>query len=180
MSLTLEARRVLILGLLACVLGGYTYLTTPQKQLTRQQQEEAAGKRPLFAFAPQDVTQIEVFFRQQRLVFQRTREGWTHSQGTPIRTEVVQDFLSNLVKLVQLGALEGVNQELAEYGLDPPEASITVQLGDAVSYSLSLGKRNPVQSSLYAQVNEAPQVVLVGAVVVWDMRKLFTAAHQSG
>jgi hypothetical protein len=45
---------------------------------------------------------------------------------------------------------------------------------------LSLGKNNPVQTSLYAQVNENPQVVLVGSVVTWDMRKLFTAAGLAG
>lgn len=177
--MTSETRRVLTLGLLAVVLGGYTYLSTPEQQLVKQQQAEAL-ERPLFTFSPADVTQINVFFRQQRLVFQHTAEGWKHSQGIPIKTQTVQDFLTDLVKLVQLGVLEGVDKELAEYGLDPAEASITIQLASGESYSLSLGKRNPVQSSLYAQVNQTSEVVLVGAVVLWDMRKLFTAANQAG
>ena len=83
-------------------------------------------------------------------------------------------------KLLQLGELTGVEMELAEYGLKPPEASISLQLEGQETRNLYIGARNPVQSSLYAQINEAPQVVLVGAVVLWDMRKVFTAADKSG
>lgn len=75
--------------------------------------------------------------------------------------------------------VEGIQEELGEYGLKPPHASITLQLNAQETRRLQIGTRNPVQSSLYAQINDSPQVVLVGAVVLWDIRKLFTAANQA-
>ena len=71
-------------------------------------------------------------------------------------------------------------QQLSEFGLEPPLARIVLDVQGAGSRILALGKNNPVQTSLYAQINEAPQIVLVGSVVTWDLRKLFTAAGVAG
>ncbi len=181
MSLSAESRRVVILGLLACVLGGYTYLTTSDTRPLSGQLAGAQEERPVLNFAAEDVTQIALLYNKRRLTCQRTAEGWKQTpSGLPIPTDTIQDFLTNMGKLLQLGELTGVQTELAEYGLKPPEASITLQLQGQETRNLHIGARNPVQSSLYAQINEAPQVVLVGAVVLWDMRKVFTAADQSG
>lgn len=181
MSLSAESRRVVILGLIACILGGYTYLTTAETGPLSGQQAGTQEERPVLNFAPEDVTQIALVSNTRRLTCQRTAEGWKQMpSGLPISTDAIQDFLTNLGKLLHLGDVAGVQTELAEYGLQPPQASITLQLEGQETRSLHIGTRNPVQSSLYAQINDTPQVVLVGAVVLWDMRKVFTAANQSG
>ncbi len=71
-------------------------------------------------------------------------------------------------------------QQLSEFGLDPPLSRIMLDVQGEGTRILAMGKNNPVQTSLYAQINEAPQIVLVGSVVVWDLRKLFSAAGMAG
>jgi hypothetical protein len=175
-----EIRRVVILGILACVLGGYTYVTTPEKKTLGTGAEKKAEKLAL-DFTLERVTQIEVLFEGQQVVCQRTPAGWKLSpSGAPMTADAIEDFLSNLKKLVNLGEVEGDATQLAEYGLQPPVARIVLQMEGEGTRTLTLGKHNPVQTSLYAQINETPQVVLVGAVVLWDVRKLLMAANSAG
>lgn len=175
-----ESQRVLVLGLLACLLGGYTYLTTQPKrgpEVSRTGQRE----RPVLDFRPDEVVRIDLVYDGQQVLCQRTAQGWEQQpQGLQMRAEAVDEFLANLKNLVNLGEVEIGNASLAEYGLNPPASRVTLQLANGETRSLALGNRNPVQTSIYAQVNNGPQVVLVGAVVLWDMRKLVMATQQVG
>ena len=178
--MSVEGRRVLWLGVLACVLGGYTYFTTPEKKTLAAESGKKA-ESPVLDFTAEQVTQIDLVFEGQHLVCQRTPEGWKHAPGGELlRPEAVEDFLANLKKLVNLGEVEAGAAQLSEYGLQPPASRVSLQVQGEGSRTLALGKHNPVQTSLYAQVNDSPQVVLVGAVVLWDMRKLLTAANNAG
>jgi hypothetical protein len=175
-----EFRRVFVLGVLAFVLGGYAYVTTPEKK-TLGTEAGRKTERAALDFAPERVTQIDVLFDDQRLVCRRTPEGWKQSpSGTPVRQDAVEDFLANLKKLLNLGEVESAPEQLSEYGLKPPVSQVVLQVEGEGTRTLALGKHNPVQTSLYAQINESPQVVLVGSVVLWDMRKLMTAAGGAG
>ncbi|MCS6926965.1 MAG: DUF4340 domain-containing protein [Candidatus Binatia bacterium] len=175
-----ESRRVLVFGLLACLLGGYAYVTTPQKRgpdvsLTERKE------RPVLDFRPDEVVHIDLVYDGQQVLCRRTAQGWEQEpQGLPIRAEAVDEFLANLKNLVNLGEVEIGNASLAEYGLSPPASRVVLQLENGEARSLALGNRNPVQTSIYAQVNNSPQVVLVGAVVLWDMRKLVMATQRVG
>lgn len=174
-----ELRRVLLLGVLAVVLGGYAYITTPEKKALGTDTTKKAD-RPALDFVADKVNQIDIVFEGKHLVCQRTPTGWVEpSSGTPVRQDAVDDFLDNLRKLLNLGEVEGGMEQLVEFGLQPPVSRIMLQVEGEGPRLLALGKNNPVQTSLYAQINEAPQIVLVGSVIVWDMRKLFTAAGLS-
>jgi len=174
-----EVRRVVILGVLACLLGGYTYVTTPEKK-TLGAGTERTTEKTVLDFTLERVTHIALLFEGQRLECQRATDGWKQTiTGARIPPDAIEDFLTNLKKLINLGAVEGVETQLSEYGLQPPTAQITLQVEGEGTRTLTLGKHNPVQTSLYAQINESPEVVLVGAVVLWDMRKLVTAASNA-
>jgi hypothetical protein len=175
-----EIRRVFLLGVLAFVLGGYAYITTPGKKLLGTETTKKAD-RPALDFSADKVTQLDVVFEGKHLVCQRTPQGWVESSSSaPIRQGEVEDFLSNLQKLLNLGEVEGGVEQIVEFGLQPPAARIMLQVEGEGSRLLALGKNNPVQTSIYAQINETPQVVLVGSVVTWDLRKLFSAAGLAG
>jgi hypothetical protein len=175
-----EARRVLILGILAVVLGGYAYVTTPEKKTLGTENAKKAD-RPALDFIAEKVKQLDIVFEGKQLICQRTATGWVEpSSGASVRQDAIDDFLSNLQKLLNLGEVEGGMEQIAEFGLQPPVARIKMEVEGEGTRVLALGKNNPVQTSLYAQVNDTPQVVLVGSVVVWDMRKLFSAAGLAG
>ncbi len=175
-----EFRRVLILGLLAVVLGGYAYVTTPEKKILETATAKKA-ERPVFDFVVDKVQKIDAVFEGKHLVCQRTHGGWVNSaDGTPIRQDVMEDFLGNLQKLLDLGEVEGGIEQLSEFGLRPPASRLVLEIEGIGVQVLTIGKNNPVQTSLYAQVNDAPQVILVGSVINWDLRKLFTATGLIG
>jgi hypothetical protein len=114
-------------------------------------------------------------------VCRRTPEGWKRSSSeAQVPPDAIEDFLTNLKKLVNLGEVEGGATQLSEYGLQPPASRVILQVEGEGTRTLTLGKHNPVQTSLYAQINESPEVVLIGAVVLWDMRKLMTVANDAG
>lgn len=174
-----EVRRVVILGVLACLLGGYTYGTTPEKK-TLGAGTEGKTEKAVLDFTLERVTRIALLFEGQRIECQRATDGWKQTAtGTHIPPDAIEDFLTNLKKLINLGVVEGIGTQLSEYGLQPPTAQITLQVEGEGTRTLTLGKHNPVQTSLYAQINESPEVVLVGAVVLWDVRKLVTVASNA-
>lgn len=175
-----EIRRVVIFGVLAFVLGGYVYVTTPEKKAIETNLGKRA-ERPALEFSLDKVKKIDMVFEGKHLVCQRTPQGWVNpSSGAPVRQDAVDDFLANLQKLLNLGTIGARPEQLADFGLQPPAARIMIEVEGEGRRILALGENNPVQTSLYAQINENPQVVLVGSVVTWDMRKLFTAAGLAG
>ena len=56
-----------VIGLLACVLGGYAYATAPEKKTLSARTEQKA-ERPALDFTPERVTQIDLQFDGQHLV----------------------------------------------------------------------------------------------------------------
>ena len=175
-----EFRRVLILGLLAVVLGGYAYVTTPEKKILGAENAKKT-ERAVFDFVVDKVQKIDAVFEGKHLVCQRTPGGWVNSaDGTLVRQDVMEDFLTNLQKLLNLGEVEGGIEQISEFGLQPPASRLLLEVEGADVQVLTIGKNNPVQTSLYAQINDAPQVILIGSVINWDLRKLFTAAGLIG
>jgi hypothetical protein len=175
-----ELRRVVILGLIAAVLGGYAYVTTPEKEIVEAMNSKKT-ERPVFEFVVDKVQKIDAIFEGKHLVCQRAPSGWVNSaDGTSMRQDVMEDFLTNLQKLLNLGEVEEGMEQSSEFGLQPPASRLLLEVDGAGAQVLTLGKNNPVQTSLYAQINDAPQVILIGSIINWDLRKLFIAAGLIG
>ena len=177
MKFSPENRRLLMLSLIALLLGGYTYITAPvQKTLN----PEGPQQRPLFAFRSEQVSHIDILFDGKHVVGKRTPQGWQQPEnGAPLPSAAVDEFLNNLVKLVHLGEVERGSEPYYEYGLEHPATKITVTVDGQGEQTLTLGKRNPVNTTYYAQLNDAPEIVLVGSIISWDLRKLMMALNGS-
>lgn len=175
MRLSAEGRRIAVFAVLALLLGSYTYLSTPTAEVTVG---EEAAQRQVLEFDPQAVVQVEVFSEGERLVCQRTPEGWQvePNQGK-IQPGAMLDFLRNLEGLVEVGEVSTGGRGLLEYGLDQPTTRISLGLEGGTAQVLDLGQHNPSHTSVYAQVDDTPRVVLVGSVILWEVRKLFLAAR---
>lgn len=173
MSLSAQGRRAAVFAVLALLLGSYAYLITPTAEVTVG---EEAAQRQVLEFDPQAVVQVEVFSEGERLVCQRTSEGW---QAEPnlgkIQSGAIVDFLHNLEGLVEVGEVSTGGRALLEYGLDQPTTRISLGLEGGAGHVLNLGRHNPSHTSVYAQVDDTPRVVLVGSVILWEVRKLFLA-----
>jgi hypothetical protein len=174
-----EGRRVLILGLLACVLGGYTYATAPIKQ-TVAPKAGTTTDRPIFTFNAEKIRQFEVAYDGKQVSGKRTAGGWKTLDEAPLPSVAIDDFLGNLTKLVNLGEVErGRDDQLVDYGLEPPVLRVVLDVEGEGPQRLLVGKHNPVNTSLYALVNQSSQIVLVGSIVSWEMRKLMDALQSA-
>jgi Domain of unknown function (DUF4340) len=172
MSIVGESRRVLVLGLLACVLGGYTYVTTPaRKALTSK--VDVVSERPIFTFNAEKIGQFDVLYEGKHVIGKRTSEGWKTPDGMALPSSAINDFLGNVTKLINLGEVEkGRDDKLSDYGLEPPVTQIALEVEGEGAQRLAIGRHNPVNTSLYAQVNQSSQIVLVGSIISWELRKL--------
>jgi hypothetical protein len=169
-------RRVALLAVVALALGGYTYLTAPEKKAAGGPQEETALRR-ILDFDPGRVTKVEISYEGESLICQRTTEGWKVEPGIKaLRAGAAEDFLESIGQLVEIGEVEEGAEGLSEYGLDHPTSRILLQIEGGGTRTILLGSHNPVQTSVYARVDNAPRVVLVGSLILWEMRKLFLAA----
>jgi len=178
MNLSAEGRRVALLVVVALVLGGYTYFTTPEKKAVGGSGQETASRR-VIDFNPRRVTRVEISHEGESLICQRTAEGWKAEPGLKaLRAEAVEDFLQNIGELVEIGEVEEGMEGLSEYRLDNPTSRLSLQIEGEGTRTIVFGSHNPVQTSVYARVDDAPRVVLVGSVILWDMRKLFITAQQ--
>jgi hypothetical protein len=177
MSWSQESRRVVVFGLLACVLGGYAYVTAPTKKPLNTQ-GELKTERPVFTFNAEQVQRFAVAYDGKHIIGERTSEGWKSPEGVRFPSLAIDDFLLNLTKVVNLGEVEqGRDDKLTDYGLQPPVSQITVNVAGEDKQSLAIGKHNPVNTSLYALVNQRPQIILVGSIISWELRKLMDAVN---
>jgi hypothetical protein len=179
MSMSQESRRVVVFGLLAVVLGGYAYVTAPTKRTLDAQAGEMT-ERPVFTFQAEQVQRFEVAYDGKQLVGERTSEGWKSPEGVRFPSLAIDDFLLNLTKIVNLGEVEkGRDERLTEYGLEPPMSQIVLNVEGEGAQSIAIGKHNPVNTSLYAMVNQRPQIILIGSIISWELRKLMDAVSSS-
>jgi len=133
---------------------------------------------PLLVAAPNAVARVELREAGRTLLAVRTGDGWTDGNGQPWRdADPVTDLVATLGSLRPLMVLAATPDTAADYGLgaDPPRLTV----GDVEGRSLlvlELGERNPAATGLYVRADGRPDVLLVGAVLGWELRKLRDAA----
>jgi hypothetical protein len=89
-----EIRRVAIFGVLASILGGYAYVTTPEKKTISTDLTKKTD-RPALEFSLDKVKQVDIVFEGKHLVCRHTPQGWMMpSSGTPVRQDAINDFLT--------------------------------------------------------------------------------------
>jgi hypothetical protein len=105
--------------------------------------------------------------------FARKDGTWMLSRdgaAVPVPSDRLDGFLETLAGLTRLVVIDEPGINLAEFGLEPPRAFITIRDGE--THSIALGDRNPPLTALYVQVMPSSNIELVGAVLLWEFDKL--------
>ena len=173
-------RGTFVLAALLAVAGFYLYrevaADNPQfswSSILEGPREAPPGERitHLLSFDPSSVTAVRVQRGEQQWRTERSDSTWT-----PVEQPAdVDDFLTNLLSLAEIMALDVAPAELRDHGLDPPQAVIELQRGGQAPIVLLLGERNPPATGVYAQVGPGGRVVLTGALAMWELDKLVRA-----
>lgn len=129
---------------------------------------------PVVALDPKSVRQVEVVPREGApYSFARKDGGWvmTRVAGEEVvPSDRLDGFLETLAGLTRLVVIDEPDLSLAEFGLAPSRAVVTIRDGKEIK--LALGDRNPPLTALYVQILPETNIVLVGSVLLWEFDKL--------
>jgi hypothetical protein len=158
-------------GLLAVLaaLGGYLWLVELRPA-------PATDGAPALLVAPAAAARVEVDRGDRRLRAVRAAAGWTDDTGHSWRGDAVGDLLAALATLRPVMVVDPDGREAEAYGLATPERLRVLADDGRELTRVDVGQANPAGTALYARVGSRSEVVLIGAVLRWELDKLRQAA----
>jgi Domain of unknown function (DUF4340) len=132
------------------------------------------GRRPLLDFKPADIVAVDIRQGDADVALRRSGNSWAGIA----RPDVIDDFLINLLDLSRILVLDVRPPDLADHGLDPPSGTITLQQRGGPPLSIKIGGHNPPATGVYVQVDAEPEVILTGALILWEVEKAVKAAAE--
>jgi hypothetical protein len=159
-------RGTAMLVLLLAIVGGALWLA-------REPRPASAPAAPLLATPPAAVARVEVDGPGARLTAVRHGEGWTDPGGRPWHANAVADLVETLGTLAPIMVVDPDPHDPADYGLGPDATRLALSdtAGERL-LALEVGERNPAATALYARLAGKREVVLVGAVLRWELEKV--------
>ncbi|AFY43882.1 DUF4340 domain-containing protein [Nostoc sp. PCC 7107] len=154
-------KTTLILVLLALGLGGLVYFHEMRGET--QQEEVKAKQQQIFAFAEDDVQSLTVKTKAYTLMLERNSQGsnpkWLLKY--PVSDSANDAIVSYLMDLLVKGKSNNIvstpANQLTEFGLAQPNATIDIKLKNQQTHQLILGKSNFNNRFVYAQTDSATQ-----------------------
>ena len=146
--------------------GLLIYVLVFEKPALKIQQPAQRGDyEKFFDLAPGDIDSVSIATADKRVTLGRKNLTWhvTDPPGAEALPEQCESMVSAMLDTVVLSVVEENPVELAQYGLDTPALTITVNPGDAGKrMTLKLGRKSPSEVSMYGLDAERKRVVLVG------------------
>jgi hypothetical protein len=164
----------------------------------------SAGLEPVFDIPASAVRAIELETWQGSLVAQRSGGSWQVQSvrlgkgadraelGLPPPTSAdvnaaLDTLIAQIVATPQIDRFDADDMPLHDFGLDPPQAHITLGLESGEQRTLQIGELTITTSALYARVLPAKDVFQIGSLVfnnvaaaLYRLRALDTAPFAGG
>jgi len=150
-------RTTIILMLLALGLGGFVYFYEIKGE--PQREELKTQKQQIFSFAEKDIQSLTIKTKDSTLNLQRNTEEqnskWLLTSPTtePANDAIVAYLTNLLVQGKSDRTLSTPANQLDEFGLDQPLATININLKNQTTHQLILGKPDFNRSFLYAKTD---------------------------
>ncbi|MDF5706563.1 MAG: DUF4340 domain-containing protein [Nostoc sp. S4] len=150
-------RTTLILILLALGLGSFVYFH--EIKAATQREEIKEQKQQIFSFAEDDVQALTVKTKKLTLNLERNNQSsnskWLIKSpiSEPANDAIVSYLMDLLVKGKSERTLATPANQLGEFALEQPQATINIILKNKQNHQLILGKKNFNGSLLYAQAD---------------------------
>ena len=156
------SRPVLVLLTLALALGLYLWLVEMPADRKRLQTETESAQ--LVTFKDSDVRGFTVHAATGDIELARNidpPDGWiiTKPKAMEADRQAVEGFLRTLVLAKVSRVVDDSGKDLAAYGLATPALSVSLRLGSG-NQTIQFGDSGPLSSTLYAQRNGEPKVLL--------------------
>jgi hypothetical protein len=160
------------LGLLAALALLVSYLLAVDPPAARLPEPED----PLLTVPASRVNTLAVNWPDARLRIVRHDGAWHGDGHDALPAGMVDDFLAALGTIHPTDALTPSGADATDYGLGPAATMLTVSAGDAPILQLQVGDRNPAWTGVYVRRTGSTEILLVGALLHWELQKLHSAA----
>jgi hypothetical protein len=168
----MTARGTLLLVTVLVGLAGYLWMAGIGRQVERRA-AASVEPAPLLAAPPTAVARVELEEGAHRLVAVRRVGGWTDLDGRRWGGEAVWDLLESLGSLRPVMTVDPDPDEPADYGFGADATRLRLLARDGRPLlALEVGERNPAWTGLYARRIGSREVLLVGALLRWELEKL--------
>jgi len=130
---------------------------------------------PLLALRPEEVKKIEIkSLNGGELIGEWKQKRWTLLHGNMVGNweATIDDFIVNLLMMVEIEKFGVENIQLKNFGLENPAFRITLTDITDKTYQILIGDTNPVRTSIYVKRAESPQVIIVGSVLNYELQKM--------
>jgi hypothetical protein len=131
---------------------------------------------PLLTVPATEVTEVAVTWSDARVTAHRDGTRWRDPSGGAIPDGMIDDILQALRTVRPSSTLSADGADASAYGFGRPAISLRVAIAGAPPLQLDVGERNPAWTSIYVRRSGAPEVLVVGALLHWELEKLRAAA----
>jgi hypothetical protein len=163
-------RNTIIILLLALALGAYAYFFEWKDGKERDSEETS---KPAFTFKSDEVAALTLTQQGQTIALNTDGKAWTISQ--PIKTDADQSAVESLVSSITSATIDRslvMTPSLQSgAGLAQPAVMLEVKLKNGASHKITLGHKDPTDASVYSQMDQNPNVLLLPASLLASATK---------
>ncbi len=153
------------------------FLTPQAFRLGMTKEVKDLRDKAIIAFETNEVKKVEIHSAEHDIVLSKNDTGWTLDKPVSSKADEaqVQTFLSSVQGMRAQDFIEQPLLELKEFGLDPPQLTVSLTLGtDNAQKTIFIGGERSDDTGgkkLYVKRGEADTLFLVGDWVLRDMDK---------
>jgi hypothetical protein len=151
---------IAVLVVLGALIGGYLWITRPKPAPVSTE----APKPELSKGDKDKIVKVVLTDRAEgTLTFEKKGTEWsvTPSLGGTLDASLMDDLLYSFSGLIAERTIEENPTDLAQYGLNPPQATARATWEDGSVHTLYLGARTASGNTYYLQVKDDPKVYTV-------------------
>jgi len=110
----------------------------------------------------------------KEFIAEQREMSWDLIKGNEAETwnAKVTDFVLYFISAVEIDKIPIEGVELSKFGLETPQYEVTLTDITDKTYQLAIGENTPVRTSVYARFADSPQIIIVGALLNWELSKL--------
>jgi hypothetical protein len=157
-----------LLVIAAAVFAGGLYFWDQRRPAPTPAGEEAVDSKPLFQFKEADISKLSVKTKALNLALEKTAQGWQikSPQAGAADDGTVTFLLNQLATGTSSRTLPIKTEQLKEFGLVDPIATVDVTLKDQKTHQLLLGGQTFDQTSVYARIDPASQSTAQSVAII--------------
>jgi len=155
-------RSVIVYWVLAVVIGAHVALAVSQRT-----SDEAVPDRPvepIITVASSTIDSLSAERDSRAVALERSGGRWLVSDpiGLTVSNDLVDALIDTLSTIPPVEILTEKPDDLAQYGLAPPEAVLRLASAGEPVATIELGRRNPTRTAVYARMAREDRVYLIG------------------